>query len=129
MLDFLQVTDPKLKAVKHVDGSARVQTIRHDQNAKLYDLLKEFKLISGVGVLCNTSLNFKGAGFINKTSDLYHFGRSAGLSFCLASFSASTCSILFLHALQSPGKFFLCNQSSSLQAAEVEQSPAQWERQ
>lgn len=79
MLHFQQVTDPRLKAVSHVDGSARVQTVTKDQNAMLYDLLTEFKAVSGVGVLCNTSLNFKRSGFINKTSDLYKFARSVGL--------------------------------------------------
>ncbi|WP_170399590.1 carbamoyltransferase C-terminal domain-containing protein [Ruegeria arenilitoris] len=79
MLHFQQVTDPRLKAVNHVDGSARVQTVTKDQNAMLHDLLTEFKATSGVGVLCNTSLNFKRSGFINKTSDLYKFARSVGL--------------------------------------------------
>ena len=79
MLHFQRVTDPRLNAVTHVDGSARVQTVNRNQNEMLYDLLKEFKAISGVGVLSNTSLNFKGAGFINKTSDLYHYAKQAGL--------------------------------------------------
>ncbi len=87
MLHFQQVTDPRLKAVTHIDGSARVQTVTREQNAMLYDLLKEFKAISGVGVLCNTSLNFKHAGFINKTSDLYHYARSVGLDGFVAGIS------------------------------------------
>jgi hypothetical protein len=36
----------------------------------MYDLLSEFKARTGYGVLCNTSLNFKGRGFINKIGDL-----------------------------------------------------------
>ena len=87
MLQFSNVTDPNLKAVTHLDGSARVQTITQDQNAMLYNLLREFKAISGTGVLCNTSLNFQGAGFINKTSDLYHYARSAGLDAVVAGIS------------------------------------------
>ena len=87
MLHFSKVTDPKLKAVTHLDGSARVQTVTQSQNAMLYNLLKEFKEISGSGVLCNTSLNFQGAGFINKTSDLYNYARSAGLDGVVAGIS------------------------------------------
>nr|WP_281035068.1 carbamoyltransferase C-terminal domain-containing protein [Mesorhizobium waimense] len=38
-----------------------------------------FKAKSGVGVLCNTSLNFKGTGFINRASDLLTYARASGL--------------------------------------------------
>ncbi|WP_424831973.1 carbamoyltransferase C-terminal domain-containing protein [Ruegeria sp.] len=87
MLNFSKVTDPELRAVTHLDGSARVQTVTQDQNAMLYKLLQEFKAISGSGVLCNTSLNFQGAGFINKTSDLYTYARAAGLDGVVAGLS------------------------------------------
>jgi predicted NodU family carbamoyl transferase len=36
----------------------------------LYELLIAFRARTGYGVLCNTSLNFNGKGFINKLSDL-----------------------------------------------------------
>jgi hypothetical protein len=39
-------------------------------NARLYDLLVAFKARTGYGVLCNTSLNFSGKGFINNLTDL-----------------------------------------------------------
>lgn len=84
MLYFQQVTDSRLQAITHVNGSARLQTVSRSDNPMLYDLLTEFKRITGVGVLCNTSLNFKEAGFINRTSDLYHFAREFGLDGFLA---------------------------------------------
>lgn len=84
MLYFREVTDSRLQAITHVNGSARVQTVSRADNACLYDLLAEFKRLTGVGVLCNTSLNFSGAGFINRTSDLYHFAREFGLDGFLA---------------------------------------------
>ncbi len=87
MLYFQNTTNPALKAVRHVDASARVQTVNRDQNPVLYNLLTEFKALSGVGVLCNTSLNFKNAGFINKTSDLYYYARSSGLDAFVAGIS------------------------------------------
>src|SRR6266545_1039902 len=43
----------KIPAVVHVDGTARVQTIRQDQNERLYGLLEEFDAITGVPVLLN----------------------------------------------------------------------------
>jgi carbamoyltransferase len=47
----------KIPAVRHVDGTARVQTIRRDQNPVYYDLLKAFQARTGVPVLVNTSFN------------------------------------------------------------------------
>ncbi|MEI9419250.1 carbamoyltransferase C-terminal domain-containing protein [Mesorhizobium sp. Cs1321R2N1] len=79
MLLFQKVLDSRLKAVTHVDGTARAQTVSQVQNPHLFRLLTSFKAKSGVGVLCNTSLNFNGAGFINRASDLLTYARAAGL--------------------------------------------------
>ena len=73
MLYFGDVINPALSEITHVDGTARVQTLTRVQNASLYELLGSFRKESGVGVLCNTSLNFKGAGFINRASDLLSY--------------------------------------------------------
>ena len=53
-----------------MNGTARIQTVSLGSNRNLYNLLSEFKARTGYGVLCNTSLNFKGRGFINKIDDL-----------------------------------------------------------
>ena len=50
----------RIPAVRHVDGTARVQTIRRDQNPRYYDLLRAFKERTGVPVLVNTSFNTRG---------------------------------------------------------------------
>ena len=70
MLHFRMATTPDLEAVTHVDGSARVQTVKRESNEPQHGLLTAFAERTGAGVLCNTSLNFKGLGFINRTSDL-----------------------------------------------------------
>lgn len=49
-----------IPAVKHVDGTARIQTINHDQHPAYYNLLKKFKEKTGVPVLVNTSFNTLG---------------------------------------------------------------------
>jgi predicted NodU family carbamoyl transferase len=59
-----------LAAVTHVNGTARLQTVSPNTNARLYGLLRAFKELTGYGVLCNTSLNFNGKGFINNLTDL-----------------------------------------------------------
>ncbi len=60
----------KLAAVTHVNGTARIQTVSSEDNRPLYELLMAFKAQTGYGVLCNTSLNFQGRGFINEIADL-----------------------------------------------------------
>jgi hydroxymethyl cephem carbamoyltransferase len=79
MLYFQRTKTDALQAVTHVDGTARVQTVRRDQNAVMYDLLTAFRARTGFGVLCNTSLNFNGKGFINRMSDLARYARETGL--------------------------------------------------
>ncbi len=49
-----------IPAVTHVDGTARVQTIRRDQNAAYYDVLAAFERLTGVPILVNTSFNTRG---------------------------------------------------------------------
>ena len=79
MLYFQKVKTGALKAVTHVDGSARAQTVTIEQNARMHALLSAFKQKTGYGVLCNTSLNFNGKGFINRLSDLAVYARDTGL--------------------------------------------------
>lgn len=79
MLYFQAVRDRDLGAVIHVDGSTRVQTIRADQNPVMHELLVRFRDRTGAGVLCNTSLNYSGSGFINRASDLYAYCQSRGV--------------------------------------------------
>lgn len=50
----------RIPAVRHVDGTARVQTVTHEQNPALYALLQAFKGQTGVPVLVNTSFNTRG---------------------------------------------------------------------
>ncbi|HVX25582.1 MAG TPA: carbamoyltransferase C-terminal domain-containing protein, partial [Parafilimonas sp.] len=50
----------KIPAVRHVDNTARIQTINRNQHPLYYDLLSEFKKQTGVPVLINTSFNTRG---------------------------------------------------------------------
>ncbi len=79
MLYFQTVKTDALKAVTHVDGSARAQTVNASQNPEMYRLLEAFQAKTGYGVLCNTSLNFNGRGFINRMSDLVAYALQTGL--------------------------------------------------
>jgi hydroxymethyl cephem carbamoyltransferase len=79
MLYFRRVRSTRLQAVTHVDGSARAQTVSRASNRPLHDLLTAFAALTGAGVLCNTSLNFSGFGFINRMSDLIAFCERRGI--------------------------------------------------
>jgi predicted NodU family carbamoyl transferase len=70
MLFTHRSTTDALSAVTHVNGTARIQTVTPATNKSLNDLLVAFKARTGYGVLCNTSLNFNGKGFINNIVDL-----------------------------------------------------------
>lgn len=70
MLYTYRANTDALAAVTHVNGTARLQTVSPNTNAKLHELLLAFKAHTGYGVLCNTSLNFNGKGFINNLADL-----------------------------------------------------------
>lgn len=70
MLYTQLVSTDALAAVTHVNRTARIQTVSSVTNSHLYELLMAFKVLTGYGVLCNTSLNFKGRGFINNITDL-----------------------------------------------------------
>jgi len=50
----------RIPAIVHVDGTARLQTVRQEDNPILHALLKEFEALTGVPVLLNTSFNVKG---------------------------------------------------------------------
>ncbi len=58
--DVKQDKADKIPAVRHVDGTARIQTINRNQHPVYYDLLQSFKKITGVPVLVNTSFNTLG---------------------------------------------------------------------
>ena len=70
MLFTFKANTDALAAVTHVNRTARLQTVSRRTNAHPYDLLLAFKTRTGYGVLCNTSLNFSGKGFINNLTDL-----------------------------------------------------------
>lgn len=50
----------EIPAVVHVDGTARVQTVNKEQNSLFHELIWEFERISGIPMVVNTSLNYKG---------------------------------------------------------------------
>ena len=63
----------KLKSVVHEDGSCRIQTVTRCWNEKYFDLLAEFKKVSEVSVLLNTSFNKRGTPIVETPKDSLDF--------------------------------------------------------
>lgn len=59
----------RLAAVTHVDGTARVQTVRAEDNQFLHDLLERIGQQTGVPVLLNTSLNLRDEPIVETPAD------------------------------------------------------------
>ena len=60
MITVIEVADEwkkKIPAVVHVDGTARPQMVNRDVNPRYWNLINEFKKITGVPMLLNTSFN------------------------------------------------------------------------
>ena len=68
----------KMKAACHpADRTARAQILNKNDNKNLYNLIKEFSKITGVGALLNTSFNLHGYPIVNSPKDaLYVFTHS-----------------------------------------------------
>ena len=59
----------KMPAVVHVDGTARPQLIRREENTVYYDILSEYERISGIPVTINTSFNVHEEPIINRPEE------------------------------------------------------------
>ena len=57
MSRICKVKTDKVPGVTHVDNTARIQTVNKEQNNKLYELVREYYVITGIPMLLNTSFN------------------------------------------------------------------------
>ena len=69
--DRLHIARSDIPAVTHVDYSARIQTVDENSNTFLYELLKEFKRLTGCPVLINTSFNVRGEPIVGSPADAF----------------------------------------------------------
>jgi carbamoyltransferase len=66
-------------AVVHVDGSGRLQTVSRKQNPLYYELIEEFKRLTGIPLVLNTSFNLKGEPVVATPTDAIRTFFSSGL--------------------------------------------------
>ena len=65
-------------AVRHIDGTARVQTVP-EGNSNMRKLLEIWYAKTGCPMLMNTSLNIKGQPMVNDANDAYRFQNMYGV--------------------------------------------------
>ena len=62
----------KIRAITHVDGTCRIQTVNKKDNGIYYELIKEFYKITGIPIVLNTSFNLRGEPIICKPEEAYN---------------------------------------------------------
>lgn len=76
MLQTFQVLEGKraeVPAITHIDGSARVQTLEATDDDRLVAVLRHFHRLTGVPILCNTSLNDRSEPIVSTAADAFNF--------------------------------------------------------
>lgn len=93
MLKVCPVREEKqsiIPAITHVDGSARLQTVRSETHPTYHKLIKELGERSGVPVVLNTSFNIQGEPVVESPRDAIRCFFSTGLDhLCIGSFIVS----------------------------------------
>lgn len=69
--DKLKVVRSEIPAVTHVDNSARIQTVRREDNPAYHALLDAFRRKTGCPVLINTSFNVRGEPIVRTPEEAY----------------------------------------------------------
>ncbi len=79
MITVIEVADEykeKIPAVVHVDGTARPQMVNRDANPRYWNLINEFKKLTGIPMLLNTSFNVQEPIVCTPTDAVKTFGNA-----------------------------------------------------
>jgi carbamoyltransferase len=71
MLAMVRQPRSDIPAITHVDYSARVQTVRIEDQPEYYAILAAFERRTGCAVLVNTSFNVRGEPIVCSPQDAY----------------------------------------------------------
>ena len=71
-IEKLNIKRSSIPAITHVDYSARIQTVHKETNPRYYNLINEFKKITGCPVLVNTSFNVRGEPIVCSIEDAFN---------------------------------------------------------
>jgi carbamoyltransferase len=70
-----------IPSIIHVDDTCRIQTVTKEQNEHYYNLISEFKNITGVPIVFNTSFNLAGEPLVETIKDALHTLRSSKMNY------------------------------------------------
>ncbi|OFW48322.1 MAG: hypothetical protein A3G77_03500 [Acidobacteria bacterium RIFCSPLOWO2_12_FULL_68_19] len=70
-IEKLKVPRSTVPAITHVDDSARIQTVRREENPLYYDIIHAFEALTGCPVIVNTSFNVKDEPIVCTPEDAY----------------------------------------------------------
>jgi carbamoyltransferase len=73
----------ELKNVVHLNGTARVQTVTEANNPNFYKLLQEFKKITGLPILLNTSFNRRGMPIVETPLQALNFFKESPIDYLI----------------------------------------------
>jgi carbamoyltransferase len=71
LYDRLYFLRSDLPAITHIDYSARIQSVSRETNSRYWELINEFKKLTGYGVVVNTSFNVRGEPIVCTPDDAY----------------------------------------------------------
>jgi carbamoyltransferase len=71
LLPIVRLPRSDVPAITHVDYSARIQTVERADHPEYYDLLRAFEVLTGCGVIVNTSFNVRGEPIVSSPYDAY----------------------------------------------------------
>ena len=70
-INKLKIRRSDVPAITHVDYSARIQSVKKEDQPKLYSLLKSFYNKTDCPILVNTSFNIRGEPIVNSVNDAF----------------------------------------------------------
>lgn len=79
--NVLKEQQEQLKAITHVDGTARVQSVTRKYNKRFYEIINEFYKIAGIPVVINTSFNVKGEPIVCTPKDAIRSSKEMNLDY------------------------------------------------
>lgn len=79
MLEIVKQKRSDIPAVTHVDYSARIQTVSEETNPYYYNIIREYKKITGCSVIVNTSFNVRGEPIVCTLQNAYECFMRTGM--------------------------------------------------
>ena len=78
-IERVNLAKSDIPAVTHVDFSARIQTVSAASNPRYYNLIKQFKALTGYGLVVNTSFNVRDEPIVCTPQDALRCFQNSGM--------------------------------------------------